>query len=688
MQMNKDPNKKLQQRVIFRDNVAEANLFKSRILIALMVTIIMAGALIYNLYDLQITKHESFVSRSNSNRIKIIPIAPPRGLIYDRYGVLLAENQPLYELEVIPENLDRSKPIRNTLIDLSALLNLEIEEQEITTLVDKIRLGKKFKSIVVASKLTEEQVATFSVNQYNFSGFSVEPKLKRFYPFGSTLTHALGYVARINQKDVENLEMLNKTQNYAATQDIGKQGVEKYYEDILHGEVGYKKVEVDSTGRIAQTIQMQSPKPGQDLYLTIDINLQKKAQELLGEHKGAILLMDPNTGEIIAFASNPSYDPNMFVRGITTTEYQELLNNPDRPLINRVSQGGYAPASTIKPLMSVMGLNEGLITTKTQFFGGPFYSLPGSTHKFRDWRRWGHGWMDVYRAIEISCDTFFYDLAFKSGIDNINKYMSEFGFGQRSGIDIYEESVANLPSKEWKLARFKQSWVPGDTVPIGIGQGYWTTTLIQLVKAHAILTQHGKNVTPHLAIDYENLAPMEYRYNHPGRRYIPPEEMAVKVKSETYFDVGMKGMYLVINGPEGTGRRAFAGTKYKAAGKSGTAQIITIKQDQRYNASAIAKEHRDNALFVAFAPYEAPKALVGVILENAGGGSKFAAPIARQMLDAYLMDPNHPQLEQPADKKAKGEDTTKNTAKRKNETNEEQVAKLKDQKKDQKKNHD
>jgi penicillin-binding protein 2 len=642
---NQDPSRPLQQRVIFRDNIAEANLFKGRILIALTVVILMTVALIYNLYDLQIVRYESFASRSNSNRIKIIPIAPPRGLIYDRYGNLLAENQPLYEIEVIPEDIDRGKTVRNTLIELKALLDLPFEEKDIDLLVEKIRLGKKFKPIVVATKLTEEQIATFSVNQYDFSGFYVQPKLKRFYPFGSTLTHALGYVARINQKDVEQLERLNKTKNYAATQDIGKQGVEKYYEDILHGTVGYKKVEVDSTGRVARTIEFAPPTPGKDIYLTIDINLQKKAQELLGETKGAIVLLDPNNGEILAFASNPSYDPNMFVRGILSSEYNELLNNPDRPLINRVSQGGYAPASTIKPLMTVMGLNEGLITPKTQFFGGPYYSLPGSKHKFRDWRRWGHGWMDVYRAIEISCDTFFYDLAFKAGIDNINKYMGQFGFGRHSGIDLYEESLANLPSKQWKQGRFKQVWVPGDTVPIGIGQGYWSTTLIQLVKAHAILIQHGRNIIPHLALNYAEMAPLEFAINNPRQKYVPPKETAVEVTNKGYFDVGMKGMYLVINGPEGTGRRAFAGTKYKAAGKSGTAQIITIKQDQHYNASAIAKEHRDNALFVAFAPYETPKALVGVILENAGGGSKFAAPIARKMLDAYLLDPVHPQIE-------------------------------------------
>lgn len=429
---------------------------------------------------------------------------------------------------------------------------------------------------------------------------------------------------------------------------MGKLGVEKFYEDILHGKVGYKEVEVDSIGRVVQTLKKVQPIPGKDIHLTIDIKLQQKAQKLLEGNKGAIIMMDPRNGEILAFASNPTYDPNMFVRGILNKEYQELLNNPERPLINRVSQGGYSPASTIKPIMSVMGLNEGIVTAKTRFFGGPHYSLPGSTHKFRDWRRWGHGWMDIYRAIEISCDTFFYDMAFKSGIDNIHKYMSYFGFGQPSGIDIFEESLANLPSKEWKRNKYHQVWVPGDTVPIGIGQGYWTTTLLQLARAHSILTQHGKNVIPHLAKEYYEFAREEFNIRNPKKQYVEPKETAVSVKSSSYFDIGMKGMYLVVNGPEGTGRKAFSGTKYVAAGKSGTAQIITIKQDQHYNAAAIKKEHRDNALFVAFAPYEKPIAVVGILLENVGGGSRFAAPLARQMLDEYLINLGYLEKEQSA----------------------------------------
>lgn len=620
------------------DESAEANLFANRMKVAIIVVMLMVVALIVNLYNIQIINHISFEKRSNNNRIKIIPIAPPRGLIYDRNGEILADNKPIYEIELIPENLDRSIPLKDTLIKLKKLLDLNIDDKDLDNIIERVKFSKKFKSIGVVSKLTEEQIATFSVNQYDFKGFSIEPKLKRFYPYGDTLTHALGYVSRINQKDQEMLEAKGISENYAATQDLGKQGVEKFYEDILHGKVGYKEVEVDSVGRIVRTLKLVQPTPGKDIYLSLDVRLQKKAQELLTVNKGAILMMDPRSGEILAFVSNPSYDPNMFVRGILNKEYQALLNNPERPLINRVSQGGYSPASTIKPLMSVMGLNEGLVTAKTRFFGAPHYSLPGSTHKFRDWRKWGHGWMDIYRAIEISADTFFYDLAFKSGIDNINKYMSMFGFGQPSGIDLFEESLANLPSKEWKRQKYHQVWVPGDTIPIGIGQGYWTTTLLQLTRAHAIMTQHGKNIIPHFAMDYNSIARDEFKVRNPNIPYPVPPEIAVNVKSPSFFDIGMKGMYLVVNGPEGTGRKAFAGTKYVAAGKSGTAQIINIKQDQHYNASAIKKEHRDNALFVAFAPYEKPIAVVGVLLENVGGGSRFAAPIARQMLDEYLIN--------------------------------------------------
>ncbi len=347
------------------------------------------------------------------------------------------------------------------------------------------------------------------------------------------------------------------------------------------------------------------------------------------------MAVEPSSGEILAFYSNPSYDPNLFVRGIRNSEYQQLLNHPGKPLINRVTQGGYSPASTIKPLLAIMGLNEGLISKTSTYFGPAAFMLPGSTHRFRDWRASGHGWLDVYRAIEVSADTFFYDLAYRAGIDTIHDYLNRFGFGVATNIDIHEESLGINPSKEWKMRRFKQPWHIGDTVPIGIGQGYWTTTLLQLVKAQTTLANYGKIKTPHLL---KAITDPQDNNKVIGTFKDPDEGKNFEVKNKDYFNVARAGMYLVINGPEGTGRRAFYGTKYKAAGKSGTAQVVSIKQGEKYNASALKVEHRDNALFVAFAPYYKPRILVGIILENEGGGSSKGAPLVRKVIDKYLTE--------------------------------------------------
>ncbi|MBP9568723.1 MAG: penicillin-binding protein 2, partial [Aeromonadaceae bacterium] len=545
----------------------------------------------------------------------------------DRNGELLAENRPVFSLEIIPEQVD---DLPKMLDDLIVLLKLDPSAKE--DFLKEVQRHRRFNPITLADQLDEVQVATFSVNQFKYPGASIEAYLKRFYPFGDTFTHALGYVARINTTDLKKLDDQGKLANYAATRDIGKLGVEKYYEDLLHGQAGYQEIEVNNRGRIIRTLKYQPPVAGKDIYLSLDLRLQRKAQELLAGRRAGLVLMDPKTGAVLALASSPSYDPNMFVRGIRTKEYAALLEDPSRPLINRVSQGGYAPASTVKPLLAVMGLNEGAITPFGKFFGGPFFQLPGSSHKFRDWKKWGHGWLDVYRAIEVSADTFFYDLAYRTGIDTMNKYMTAFGFGNYSGLDIYEETMGVMPSRDWKRLRRKQTWYLGDTISVGIGQGYWTATPIQLARAHSILTQHGHNVIPHLLKSVRE----GDGHQEPFRE---PTDQVLVVKDDSYWKVAMEGMYRVINGAEGTGRKAFANTPYKAAGKSGTAQVIGMKQDQKYDAHRLKEEHRDNALFVAFAPYEDPKAVVTLILENAGGGSTQAAPVVRQILDAYLVEP-------------------------------------------------
>ncbi|MCI6938931.1 MAG: penicillin-binding protein 2 [Succinatimonas hippei] len=613
-----------------RNEELENAVFRSRIFVCCSIAVLMVIILFCNLYYLQIISFKDYQTRSNENRIKVMPVVPPRGIIYDRNHVVLAENSPVYHLVMYPNRqINTEKTIRS----LSKLLELGLSEKEIKRLLYESKTRKRFSGVELSNFLTEEQIATFAVNSYKYPNTQVVANLKRFYPFADITTHTTGYVSRINTKDVKKLQAEGKLDNYEGSTEIGKLGIEKYYEDYLHGMTGSSKVEVNSHGQIIRTLKYDPPEPGRDLTLTIDIRLQYYAQEIFGKMKGAVIAIDPANGEILAMYSNPSYDPNPFVRGIRNGEYSRLINNPGRPLINRATQGGYAPASTVKPLLCVMGLNEKLIAPNTPFFGPPYFKLPGSTHQFRDWRAWGHGWMDLYRAIEISADTYFYDLAYRAGINRIHDYLDRFGFGRTTGVDLYEESLGINPSREWKRARFNQQWHLGDTVPIGIGQGYWTSTLIQLAKAHSTLANRGITRTPHLL--KEVIDPLTAKIT----KYKQKESKdTLKVESKDYFDTCASGMYLVVNGPEGTGRRAFFGAKYKAAGKSGTAQVVSIKQGEKYNASKLKAEHRDNALFVAFAPFKKPRILVAVILENEGGGSTKAAPIARAMIDKYLID--------------------------------------------------
>ncbi|MBO6257981.1 MAG: penicillin-binding protein 2 [Succinivibrio sp.] len=611
---------------------AETTLFHRRMFFCIGIAVVMILILFSNLYYLQVISYEDYQTRSNENRIKVLPVVPSRGIIYDRNHVVLADNRPVYHLMLYPsKEIDAGKAIN----ELNEMLSLNLTEKEIKNLVRQSKTIKRFSSIEISDMLTEEQIATFSVHSYRYPNINVEVNLKRYYPFENITTHAIGYVSRINTTDVENLTKEGKIDNYEGSSEIGKLGIERYYEDELHGQTGSREVEVNSHGQIIRTLKFNPPSPGLDLTLSLDIRLQYYAQEIFGTMRGAIVAVEPSTGEILAMYSNPSYDPNLFVRGIRSNEYKRLLNNSGHPLINRVTQGGYAPASTVKPLMCIMGLNEKLITPLGSFFGHPSFRLPNSTHQFRDWRPWGHGWLDLYRALEISADTYFYDLAYRAGINTIHDYLDRFGFGKSTGIDIKEESLGINPSREWKKSRFNQPWHLGDTVPIGIGQGYWTTTLLQLIKAHTTLANRGEIKTPHLMQKItdpskNNAVIDEYATNQ--------EVQTFKLNDEGYWDVCRSGMYLVVNGPEGTGRRAFFGAKYKAAGKSGTAQVVSVKQGEKYNAASLKVEHRDNALFVAFAPYVHPRILVGIILENEGGGSTKAAPIARKIIDKYLLD--------------------------------------------------
>ncbi|MEL0629400.1 penicillin-binding protein 2 [Psychromonas aquatilis] len=609
-----------------RNHSAESALFMRRTIFVFFMILLGVGILVTNLYYLQIKSFDTYKTRSNANRISVQTVPPNRGLIYDRNGVILAENRPVYSLQVI---VNKTNDLQNDLERLTDLLNLT--EDELTDFKKNNNYSRSFKAVTIRNQLTPKEVALFTVNQHLFKGFSIKASLKRYYPYGDSFTHLLGYIAKINSRDLEKINEKGERARYQGTNYIGKLGIEKYYEDILHGEPGQRQVEVDSWGKVIRTLSFTAPTPGKDLTLNVDVNLQLKAQELLGDSRGSIILMNAKTGAILSLVSAPSYDPNLFVTGISQKQYQALLSSKDRPLINRSTQGRYPPASTIKPQMALLALNEKVITEETKIFDPGWWIVPNSKRRFRDWKRWGHGLVDVFHAIEQSCDTFFYDAAYKLGIDRINPFMKLFGFGEYSGLDIAEETKAIMPSRDWKRSRFNQPWYDGDTISIGIGQGYWTVTPIQLTKATAILARKGQNVEPHIL-----------RSMTLGGKTETPEhdnKQIVNLEKQRYWEIALEAMQGVTSKKRGTGFKAFGDAEYTVAGKSGTAQVINIKDGERYDASKIDERHRDNAMFVALAPFESPEVVVSVVLENAGGGSSNAAPIARALLDEYFKKP-------------------------------------------------
>lgn len=606
-----------------RNHSAESALFLRRTLVVFLAILLAVGILISNLYYLQINSFDTYKTRSNANRISVQTVPPNRGLIYDRNGVILAENRPVYSLQVIA---NKTNNLTKDIERLTKLLSLT--DRELVKFKSQNRYSRSFKAITIRDQLTPEEVALFTVNQHLFKGFSIQASLKRYYPFGNAFTHVLGYIAKINTRDLEKIEQRGERARYQGTRYIGKLGIERYYEDILHGQPGQRQVEVDSWGKVIRTLQFTAPTPGKDITLNIDINLQLKAQELLGDNRGSIVLMEAKTGAILSLVSAPSYDPNLFVTGISQKKYQSLLSSRDRPLINRATQGRYPPASTIKPQMALLALDEKVITEETKIKDPGWWIVPNSKRRFRDWKRWGHGLVDVFHAIEQSCDTFFYDTSYKLGIDRIEPFMRLFGFGEYSGLDIAEETKAIMPSRDWKRGRFNQPWYDGDTISIGIGQGYWTVTPIQLTKATAILARRGENIKPHVLRSITTA----------GETSTPVYETApiIKLHSSRYWDIALKAMQGVTSKRSGTAYRAFGDAPYTVAGKSGTAQVINIKEDEVYDADKINERHRDNAMFVAFAPFESPEVVVSVVLENAGGGSSNAAPIARELFDEYF----------------------------------------------------
>jgi penicillin-binding protein 2 len=614
-------------RVTIKDYLFESHLFMQRSVQALVFAALLIAALIGRLVYLQVLAHEHFTTLSNDNRIKILPLPPNRGLIFDRNGIILADNLPSYRLEITPEQVH---DMRATLDGLSKLVTIrDVDRKRFDRLLART---PSFKPVPLRFHLSDEEVARFAIDRHRYPGVDIVAGLSRHYPHGPLAAHALGYVGRIDERDLQRID----ASNYSGTSHIGKVGVEKTYEDTLHGTVGYRQVETNAEGRVLRTLMRTQPIPGENLYLTLDAELQHVAEQAFGKHSGAAIAINPDTGGILAFVSQPTYDPNLFVNGIDTDTYKALSDDEDQPLFNRGLRGQYPPGSTLKPFVGLGGLEQGITTEYAHTFCPGYYQLPGKEHRYRDWKRGGHGTVDLTSAIAQSCDVYFYDLALSMGIDRLHSYLSQFGFGTRTGIDISGELPGLLPSREWKRATRNQPWFPGETLITGIGQGFVLSTPVQLASATATLSKYGQRMKPHIIAstqksDDPSLTPVA---NDPVL-YIPVED-------REHWHTVIAAMHEVVQGKHGTARKAGADAPYQFAGKTGTAQVFGLKEEEKYDAAKLEEKLRDHALFIAFAPLDAPKIAVAVIVENGGSGSSVAAPIARTILDAYLKMPQTP----------------------------------------------
>ena len=618
-----------QRRDTLKNPEQELRIFRVRALLAVLVVIVLTSLLVSRLGYLQIVQHDLYSTRSEKNRVRVEPLPPNRGLIYDRNGALLAENRPTYNLTLVRERVDDLDDTLALIVDL-----LELPEEEIEAFQVRSRQRQRpFQPALLMSDLSEEQIARLAVNRHRLPGVEVEAQLLRYYPDAEVMAHALGYVGRINAEELQDLD----PGRYAGTHFIGKTGVERFYETELHGEAGLRKVETNARGRVLRELGRTDPVPGANLTLTLDRSLQMLAYELLDGRRGSIVAIVPNTGEILAMVSTPGFDSNQFVTGIDVASYRALQEDIDLPLFNRAIRGHYPPGSTIKPFLALAGLVEGVITPDSTINDPGFYQLPNDSRRYRNWLRWGHGRVDMERSIAVSNNTYYYTLAHDLGIDKLHERMSNFGFGQRVAHDVQGESTGLMPSRDWKRARFNQPWYPGETLSVGIGQGYWQVTPLQLASATAALANRGHWVKPRLALRIgEEPVPAE----------LPDTLPDIQLANDNWWDRVYSGMEKVLSGSEGTARRTGVGLEYRMGGKSGTAQVFSLGQDQRYNAEELEERLRDHALFMAFAPIEEPKIAVSVIVENAGGGSTHAAHLARAMTDAWLLEDEAPEAEE------------------------------------------
>jgi penicillin-binding protein 2 len=623
------------RRVKVKDLLREQRTFQLRVIIAAVLVTALLVAVAGRLLWLQVVRHDYYLELSQGNRVRIEPLPPDRGIIYDRMGRVLAENTPAYQLTITREQVPDLDATLARLVGFDL-----IEADDLPRVRQLLATRRLFEAVPIRLRLTDEEIGRYAVHRHELPGVDLATRMARHYPYGPVGVHALGYVGSISEDDLKRVD----PQAYFGTAAIGKTGLERSYEDELHGTGGFREVLVNAEGRSVESLaggqadlRVHRPVAGRDLELALDIELQRVAEEAMGEQRGAVIALDPWTGEVLVLASTPTFDPNKFARGISTADYRELTTNPDQPLYNRALRGTYPPGSTIKPLMALAGLEAGVVEPSDTRFCPGYFMLPNSRHRYRDWKKEGHGTVDMKEAVMTSCDVYFYGLASTLGIDRIHDSMSRMGFGKPTGIDVEGERAGIMPSTAWKKSAFKtrdmQLWFPGETVIVGIGQGYWTATPMQLAHATAVLATRGPHFKPRLVRALRDPAT---RHSTPR----PPEPLpTIELKDPGSWQVIVDAMVAVTTGPRGTAVRAARGATYSIAGKTGTAQVYTVGQQEKYDEKTVAERLRDHALFVAFAPAERPRLVVAVLVENGGHGSSVAAPIARAVFDAFLVPP-------------------------------------------------
>lgn len=614
----------MKHKVELRDHTAELRRFRLRLAVSTGFIVLFFMLLYARFYYLQVSQQEHYHTLAEANRISILPLVPNRGLIYDRNGQILAQNYSAYALEITPSKV---ADIESTLDELASII--EITPNDRQRFKKLLKESKRFKSLPLRNRLSDVEIATFATNRYRFPGVEIKARIFRQYPQKEIVSHVIGYISRINDQDLEQLEVSNELNNYRGSQYIGKIGIEQSYEKQLHGITGFEEVETDAAGRSIRVLSRTPPISGNNLILSLDLGLQEAAEKAFGDRRGALVALDPNNGEVLAFVSKPGYDNNLFIGGIDQENWNLLNNSIDRPLNNRALRGVYPPGSTFKPFMALAALELGKRTPEYSISDPGYFSLPGVNRRYRDWKPGGHGRVNLHKSLVVSCDTYYYGLANDLGIDNIHSFIGQFGLGKKTGIDIEGEVSGLLPSSAWKMKQFKQKWYAGDTISVAIGQGYNLTTPLQLAFATMIIANNGKAYLPRLVKQIQN--------SQTGLIEEIPPKLLNKLNLKPHNLEIVKNALIDVTRPGGTAAKAAINAAYTFAGKTGTSQVIGIKQGERYNEKSINERHRDHAMFIAYAPAENPKIALAVLIENTGTGGSTAAPVARQVFDYYLL---------------------------------------------------